>query len=235
MASLYLHAVDKGVGPLAERLRSERHALVRRWQDELNGPSLRGGVPARAEANEALSDVIAELAGRLIEDAFGDGPGRREALRAAALLGELRFTQKTPIGHVVDEWHALEGVLQAFIRQEARTFVPPMDESAVTSASQLVQFEIRTLERRALESYSAGYERTIDRLTTQLRRVSRRVIHEIRRPLSVLRVLARTLTVADGDVDAVRMMDILDRSVERLAEVTRELDRDSGVTHPREA
>ena len=48
----------------------------------------------------------------------------------------------------------------------------------------------------------------------------------------MLRVLTRTLTVADGDVDAVRMVDILDRSVERLADVTRELDRDSAAGRP---
>jgi len=235
MGSAYSRAVDGGIGRLADRLRSERHVLVRHWQDGLNGQCPGGVMSGGPEADEALSEVIAEIAGRLIDDLFGEGPGRSEAVRAAALLGNLRFTQKAPIGRVVDEWHALEDVLQAFIRQEARRLAPPIDEAVVSSAAQLVQFEIRALERRALESYVAGYDRTIEALTTQLRRVGRLVIHEVRRPLSVLRVLTRTLTVPDGDVDAVRMVDILDRSVERLADVTRELDRDSGATHPREA
>ena len=219
MASLQSSSAGAGIDQLAARLRAERHRLVRRWRTELN-----------VSAGEALSDLIAEIAAQLLDDAFGGGGTGDEAIRAAALLGDLRFTQGMPIGEVVDEWHALENVLQAFIRDEAQTG-EPIDEVAVASAAILVQSEIRRLERRALESYTAGHERTIDGLKTELRRVARIVIHEVRRPLSVLRVLARTLTVQDGDVDAVRMGEILDRSVARLADVTRELDRGPGVIH----
>jgi signal transduction histidine kinase len=230
MASLHTSPASGGVEQLAARLRAERYGLVQRWQRGLNRFASGGSDPYLDDAGPVLSDLIAEIGRRLFEDAFGDRHGPCEALRAAGLLGDLRFSQGVPIGRVLDEWHALADVLQAFIREEAPTLDPPIDESDAARASTIVEAELRALQRRALESYAAGHQRTVDHLTTQLRRVSRLVIHEVRRPLSVLRVLARTLTVADGDFDAIRMVDILDRSVARLADVTRELDTDSSRT-----
>jgi signal transduction histidine kinase len=223
MATLHSSTAGAGLEQLAARLRAERHGLVRRWRNELND-SAPHAIQPHLDAGAPLAAAIAEIAERLLNDAFGNTGTGRDALDAAALLGDLRHTQGMPIGGVADEWHALEDVLLTFIREEAQSTEPPIDEAVTAIAERLVQTEIRTLERRALESYAAGHERTIEGLTVELRRVARVVIHEVRRPLAVLRVLARTLTVKDGDVDAVRMVEILDRNVARLADVTRELD-----------
>jgi signal transduction histidine kinase len=56
------------------------------------------------------------------------------------------------------------------------------------------------------------------------------VSHEIRQPLAVLQVVAKALPVSDGDVDAARMLDIFNRNVTRLAEVTGKLERLARIT-----
>jgi hypothetical protein len=235
MASPFASTADCALERLGDRIRAERHVLARRWQESVErhgGRPAAGAALASARADDGVSDVIAEIAARLIDGAFAFETSPNAAVCAAALLGELRYTQRVAIGVVIDDLHALEDVLQAFIAEEARHLSPPIDLPAAAAVACAVRLELRPLIRHALEAYIGGYTRTIDGLTERLRRVSRQVIHDIRRPLSVLRVLARTLTVPHGDVDAIRMVEILDRSVLRLADVTVELDREAATSRP---
>lgn len=79
-------------------------------------------------------------------------------------------------------------------------------------------------------AFFAEYTQTIERQTEQLRKFSRLVTHEIRQPLAVLQAIARTLPVAPGDLEVVRMMDIFERNVARLSDVTGKLERLARVT-----
>jgi signal transduction histidine kinase len=89
---------------------------------------------------------------------------------------------------------------------------------------------IRVLQQQTVDTFVGEYTDTIERQTEQLRKFSRLVSHEIRQPLAVLQVIAKTLPVRDGDTDAARMMDMFNRNVVRLTDVTGKLERLARMT-----
>jgi signal transduction histidine kinase len=89
---------------------------------------------------------------------------------------------------------------------------------------------IRLLEHQMVDTFVGNYTQLLERQTAQLRQFSRLVSHEIRQPLAVLQVITRAFPVKTGDADSARMMDIFDRSVLRLADVTGKLERQARIT-----
>ena len=104
--------------------------------------------------------------------------------------------------------------------------------SAVVQVLSRAQQAVRVLMQKTVDAFITRYTETIERQNAQLRNFSRLVSHEIRQPLGVLQVLTRVLPVPEGDDDALRLRDTLDRNVGRLGEVAGMLERLARLSRP---
>lgn len=147
-----------------------------------------------------------------------------EVLARAAELGELRHVQQASVDQLLREYRVLAELLENFIDGEV-VRMEDAEPRDVVFAMRRVGTAVRVLQQHTVDTFVARYTQMIERQTTQLRKFSRLVSHEIRQPLAVLQVIARALPVPDGDAESARMMDIFDRSVVRLADVTGKLER----------
>lgn len=152
-----------------------------------------------------------------------------EALAIAADLGTRRFHQRASVRQLMQEFDALDIVIEDFLEREIATG-PDIDASTAVRALRQARDAVQVLQQKTVEAFVGEHLQTIERQTEQLRKFSRVVSHEVRQPLGVLQVIAKALPTGTGDDDAMRMMDIFNRSVSRLAEVTGTLERLARMT-----
>ena len=216
---------------LAQRLRDERVALAQQWLERLQlllSVSRLEVFPSH-QLLDHIPALIAEIADHIEAPAAADIATNDTVRANAAALGELRHVQHASVHQLLREFQALAELLDDFIEREVAHLGEP-DPSAVVQAMRRVGDSVRVMQQHTIDTFVANYTHTLERQTTQLRSFSRLVSHEIRQPLAVLQVIAKALPVKTGDVESARMMDIFDRSVVRLAEVTGKLERLARIT-----
>jgi signal transduction histidine kinase len=217
---------------LASRLKDASEAIARRWLDQLSELLI-------VEAQEVfpsheLLDHIPELIDHVAD--YLRSPDKHQiaadtiVMRKAAELGELRYDQRASVHQLLREYQMLADLLETFVADEVRHADPPLDAAAVIEATRRVTQSVRVLQQQTVDTFVGKYTDTIERQTAQLRSFSRLVSHEIRQPLGVLQVVAKMMPTPDGDLESVRMVDILDRNVARLAEVMAKLERLAHLT-----
>jgi signal transduction histidine kinase len=209
----------------AERLALERAALARQWLDrveQLEGRHHHDLLPADQRL-EHVSNLIAQAA-RYLEAPNRVGVPGIGVARQAAVPGEHQDVRDAPLHHLLREHEILADVLEGFIANEMTAASVPQPLLAVRAIRRIGEF-VRAVEKNTVDSFVASYTETIERQASQLRAFSRLVSHEIRQPLGVLQVIAKALPVPTTDADSVRMMDMFDRSVRRLTDVTGKLER----------
>jgi signal transduction histidine kinase len=143
----------------------------------------------------------------------------------AAELGLLRFDQRASVHQLLREYQIFSEILDEFFTREVAALGEGGDVSAVVQVLSRAQQAVRVLMQKTVDAFITRYTETIERQNAQLRNFSRLVSHEIRQPLGVLQVLTRVLPVPEGDNDALRLRDTLDRNVGRLGEVAGMLER----------
>ena len=148
----------------------------------------------------------------------------------AAELGLLRFDQRASVHQLLREYQILSEILEGFFAREAAGLGERGDATAAVLVLSRAQSAVRVLQQKTVDAFITRYTETIERQTAQLRNFSRLVSHEIRQPLGVLQVLAHVLPIREGDAEAVRLVDTLERNVVRLAEVAAKLERLSRLT-----
>ena len=214
---------------LAQRMRETSVALAARWLDrvhELVTVSRMEVFPSRQLLGH-IPEVIREIAGYL-EDPDKDIETNPEVLARAEELGALRHVQHASIHQLLREYQLLAQLLEDFVEHELAG-VDGSDTSTVVHAVRRVNEAVRVLQHHTVATFVTHYTQTLERQTTQLRQFSRLVSHEIRQPLAVLQVITRALPAPSTDPESARMMDIFERSVARLAEVTGKLERQARI------
>jgi signal transduction histidine kinase len=214
---------------LGQRLRNRHAELAARWLEHLEALLVierRESLPTEQLVNH-MPGVTAHLAAVL--DGTAEDAENAEILQRAAVLGRLRYQQRATIRQVLCEFQALTTVIDQFVEDEVAR-AGSFDPIGLLRALRQVQEAIGRLRHNTVDAFFAEYTQTIERQTEQLRRFSRLVSHEMRQPLAVLQVIAKTLPVPSGDLEAARMMDIFERNVSRLGDVTRELERLARIT-----
>jgi signal transduction histidine kinase len=214
---------------IALRMREEGVTLAKRWLDGVHelGTVSRLEVFPTGQLLDHIPEVLTHIA-RYVETAEPPIDTDRELAKRAAALGELRHIQHGSVHQLLREYSMLADLLEEFIESEVKS-IDDADPRAVAVAMRRVGESVRTMQQHTVDTFVANYTGTLERQTIQLRNFSRLVSHEIRQPLAVLQVLARALPVNSTD-ESIRMMDILERSVTRLAEVTGKLERLARVT-----
>ena len=150
----------------------------------------------------------------------------------AAELGLLRFDQRASVHQLLREYQIFSEILEEFFAREVLALGQGSDAAAVVQVLSRAQQAVRVLMQKTVDAFITRYTETIERQNAQLRNFSRLVSHEIRQPLGVLQVLTRVLPVPDGDTDALRLRDTLDRNVGRLGEVAGMLERLARLSRP---
>ncbi len=150
----------------------------------------------------------------------------------AAELGLLRFDQRASVHQVLREYQIFSEILDEFFAREVAALGEGGDASAVVQVLSRAQQAVRVLMQKTVDAFITRYTETIERQNAQLRNFSRLVSHEIRQPLGVLQVLTRVLPLPEGDTDALRLRDTLDRNVGRLGEVAGMLERLARLSRP---
>jgi len=84
---------------------------------------------------------------------------------------------------------------------------------------------VRVVQEQTLEAFVAHCSESIQRQNIQLGSFGQLVAHEMRQPLSVLQVMPAVLPIRAGDVELLRLVDMFDRNVRRLADVAARLER----------
>jgi signal transduction histidine kinase len=151
-------------------------------------------------------------------------------MSTAAELGVRRHEQGASIRQLLREYQILGGVIEGFVDEQIGAAAPPADVEARVAVHRRVMHAVNALQQQTVEAFVTRHSETIERQTAQLRSFSRLASHEMRQPLSVLQVIAATLPVKEGDAQAARLVDMLDRNVARLAEVTGKLERIARLT-----
>jgi signal transduction histidine kinase len=175
------------------------------------------------------SHLIGEIAAALEADSNTTLESNPRLVSSARAVGEQCHVEHASAEQLMREYGALAEVLEDFVADEVLRHAQ-VDGLAASAVLRRVSEALRVLQRHSVAALVANYTKTLERQTTQLRTFSRLVSHEIRQPLSVLQVITRALPVTTADPEAVRMMDIFDRSVVRLTEVTGKLERLARIT-----
>lgn len=210
---------------VAARLRQERARLAEHWLErmqEVVTVDRLDAVPHRLfdHLPEVLSDIAIYLEATDAQSLEHHEP----FLRRAAELGALRHVQHASVHQLLREHRILADLLEDFVQTEL-AHIEDASPIAALQVMRRVTHAVRVLQHHSVDSFVAHYTHTLENQTTQLRKFSRLVSHEIRQPLAVLQVIARALPDGSSGVDSVRMMDIFHRSVARLTEVTGKLER----------
>jgi signal transduction histidine kinase len=211
---------------LSARLQARSQELAQLWLDRVNDVLRINGdrVPSR-EVLDHILNLIQEIADYIAQPYGRQVAGQTWAVRKAMQLCELRYTRQTSAHQLLREYQILGEVLDEFCQQELAAAEPPPDPLTAVRVVSRVLRRVRFVQQQTLEIFVAKYADTISRQTEQLQQFSSLVSREIYRPLGVLQVMTKALTVKDGDVDSVRMMDIFNRSVAHLTEITGKLER----------
>jgi signal transduction histidine kinase len=191
----------------------DSHRLARAWQEHLTAPTSLQPHGLIVSLAALLATDCDEAAALSVVSQFGKELGRR------------RFEEHATLDTLLGECHGLTDACQTFIDDTAHSSAGEYEADVVWQARRRLMRACRAFEHHALTAYVGHYTAIVEQQTAQLRSFSRLVGHEMRRPLSVLRVIARTLTVNLDDMDGARTMDIFDRSVAHLIQVTGELER----------
>jgi signal transduction histidine kinase len=209
-------------------MRAESVTIALRWHERLQELVAEGVVDALPSQRQV--DHIHHVVAAMAEHVLSDTDATAAALTARAIaLGELRHIEHASVHQLLHELQVLSELLQELVDSETAAMDPP-DPCRAAQERRRLSHVVRLLERQTMQTFVASYTHMLERQTSQLRQFSRLVSHEIRQPLAVLQVIARALPVTTADATAVRMMDIFDRSVMRLAAVTGKLERLARIT-----
>ncbi len=212
---------------LAARMRSEHRALAMRWFDRLLDI-----LPVDARdifPTESLLDHVPALIleiGAYLQQPDGEAIASNTAiLDKATELGALRHSQRASLHQVLREYQILRGVLVEFVMEELEKFGgAPSAAVAVRLTSRLYQ-SVDVISQSTVEAFVGLYTRTIADQANRLDQFTRMAVHEWRQPLSTLTVGVRLLR--ETPVDPARFertIAVVERSVQHLASLTRQLE-----------
>jgi signal transduction histidine kinase len=212
---------------IAERMRSEHHALAARWFERL--VTL---IPVDAREvfpTEHLLDhipaLILEIGGYLREPADAAIAANTAILEKARELGALRHGQRASLHQVVREYQLLGGVLVNFVIEEMERLgtMPPASE-CVALVFRLNQ-AVNVLSQATIEAFIALYTQTIAEQNERLQQFTRMAAHEWRQPLGALQFGVSLLRQSGLDHErSARTLAAVERNVHHLVELTHKLE-----------
>lgn len=217
---------------LSSRLEQEHRRLALLWLERLDAL-------LRVERTEVFPShqLLDHIPALVLEIAQHLRTADREPIAAntavmakAAELGLLRFDQRASVHQLLREYQIFAEILEDFCADEIARLGARADGAVALRAMSRASQAVRVLQQKTVDAFITRYMETIENKTEQLRSFSRLISHEIRQPLGVLQVLARVITIPEGDGETAGLVQSLERNVVRLAEVADKLERLTRLT-----
>lgn len=216
---------------LASRLVAEHTALAAGWLErleELLSVEARDVFPGHRLLDH-IPQILNEIAAYLRLPAHQEIAVNTAVMAKATELGLLRFDQDASVHQLLREYQFLSEILEQFFARETAAMGSRADATAAVLALSRCQQAVRELQRKTVDAFIARYTETIERQHERLRGFGRLVSHEIRQPLGVLQVLGHLFPDA-ADPAVARLVDMLQRNVVQLSDVSAKLERLARLT-----
>ena len=227
---------DQTLDHLASRLVAEHTTLSAEWLHRLE--DLLSVDASEVFPSHQLLDhiphLLREIAAYLRAPAHEEIAANTAVMAKATELGLLRFDQDASVHQLLREYQFLSEILEQFFARETAAMGTRADATASVLALSRCQQAVRELQRKTVDAFIARYTETIDRQHERLRGFGRLVSHEIRQPLGVLQVLAH-LFPDRTDPTVAHLVDMLQRNVVRLSDVSGKLERLARLTRQEQA
>lgn len=212
---------------IAERMRAEHRTLADRWFERLLDL-----LPVDARDIFPTETLLDHIPGLILEIGTYLQHPDSEAVAAnttilekARELGALRHGQRASLHQVLREYHILGAVLVNFVIEEIDGLSTLPSASAGIALVGRLNHAVNVLSQATVETFVALYTRTISEQNDRLEQFTRMAAHEWRQPLGTLQFGVSILRRGELDPDrSKRIWDAVDRSVQRLVELTRKLE-----------
>jgi signal transduction histidine kinase len=212
---------------IAARMRSQHRALAARWFERLTDI-----LPVNARDIFPTDSLLDHIPSLILE--ISDYLRRPEGeaivsntliIDKAGELGALRHEQQASLHQVLREYQILANVLVTFVLEEVEGLgMTPTPADAIQLVSRVHQ-AVGVLSQATVEVFVGLYTSTIAEQAKRLDEFTRMAAHEWRQPLGALQFGVRLLREkpASGQGDERTLM-VLERNVQRLVELTRQLE-----------
>jgi signal transduction histidine kinase len=222
---------------IAERMQAEHARIAARWFERLSVlvPVDASQVFPTSSLLDHIPALIAEIGAYIQtpeDEAIAANTG---VLDKARELGILRHDQRASLHQVLREYQLLGAVLVAFIQEEiGRLKLNPPPGETVAVVSRLHQ-SVHVLMQATVETFVELYTKTIAEQAERLREFTGIATHEWRQPLASLQFAVSLLRRTEADSErAHRTLDVMDRNVAHLVEVTRKVEVVARLTGERD-
>ena len=224
---------------ISKRLLAESRPLSLRWLERLD--DLLDVERADIFPTDALLDHIPQLIQEIAKYVLS--PGTEEVAANSAVvtkareLGMLRHAQHASVHQLLREYHLLAQILESFLEEETeRPGLVASPHDVVVIAARISK-ALRVLQQTTIDTFIAEYTDRLNAQQDRLEGFNRLVSHELRQPLGTLEFAVRTLQTAEADDPAHRqkLLSAVDRSVQRLITLTKQLEHVARLQYEDEA
>jgi len=214
---------------LAARIAAEHLTLASRWLNRLTQL-----VPVDAKEvfpTDALLDHIPDLIremARYVRAPDDQAIAANTAIIAKAQeLGQLRHHQRASVHQVMQEYRILGSILTAFVREETERLALHVSPSECIRVVQRLHDCVTVLLETTVNTFVAEYTGATEQNAKRLESFNRMISHELRQPLGTLQYAVALLKTPESIEDSTRrfrVVDVIDRNVTRLIDLTRTLE-----------
>ena len=224
---------------ISERLQAESRSLSLRWLERLN--DLLEAERADIFPTDGLLDHIPQLIQEIAKYVLS--PGTEEVASNSAVvtkareLGMLRHAQHASVHQLLREYHLLAAILESFLEEETERLGLVASPHDVVVIAARISKALRILQQTTIDTFIAEYTDRLNAQQDRLEGFNRLVSHELRQPLGTLEFAVRTLQTSEADDPAQRqkLMSAVDRSVQRLIALTKQLEHVARLQHEDDA
>ena len=212
---------------IADRIAAEHAALAARWFARL-----RDLLPVGANEVFPTASLLDHIPSLIVDVSTYLRAPEAEAIAANTLviekareLGTLRHQQRASLHQVLREYQLLCAVLLRFVEEEAnRLGLKPTPTECMSTVARLHQV-VAVMQQETVETFVGLYTRTIADQSERLRQFTRMATHEWRQPLAPIATAVSLLRSPSlNDALRERTLEMVDRNVANLAELTRKLE-----------
>ena len=216
---------------IAARMQAETTTLASRWLDRLAAllPNDVGDVFPGDLLLDHIPALVAEIGRYIVAPAAGEIAANTAVLDKARELGLLRHRQRASLHQLLREYDLLAEILASFVGEETSKLgiEPPAGECL--AVVRRIDRAVRALMRVTVETFVAEFAETLTVQERRLESFRHMISHELRTPLGTLVFTTRLLRLEGMEPERRRrVIDTLERNIERLSTLVNDLQRLSG-------
>lgn len=218
----------------ADELDRDREAICRTWLTELS--QLLTVEDQAVFPSSSLLDRVPQILGAIAQ--YLREPGVHEISVSSALiqkaqeLGLLRYTQDASVHQILREYDLLAGILERRLEQARAALAGPVAPEDLSEALARMHRALRVLVGTTVDTFVDRYVARIGEQHEELLSFNRMASHELRSPLSVMRLSADLLAQPDLPTGRrSRLIRLVADAAERALHVLESVSRIARMDH----